>query len=79
VIAIPSPTGAEDPGQGDDRQGLRLLLVAANHHLASADLRNLLQLLKSDDVGFAVNLELADPAEQPELLELHRLVATPAL
>ena len=79
MIAIPSPTGAEDPGQGDDRQGLRLLLVAANHHLASADLRNLLQLLKSDDVGFAVNLELADPAEQPELLELHRLVATPAL
>jgi two-component system clock-associated histidine kinase SasA len=79
VIATPSPTGAEDPGQGDDRQGLRLLLVAANHHLASADLRNLLQLLKSEDVGFAVNLELADPAKQPELLELHRLVATPAL
>jgi two-component system, OmpR family, clock-associated histidine kinase SasA len=79
VIAIPSPTGADDPGRGDDRQGLRLLLVAANHHLASTDLRNLLQLLKGEDVGFAVNLELADPAEQPELLELHRLVATPAL
>jgi two-component system clock-associated histidine kinase SasA len=79
VIAIPSPTGADDPGQGDDRQGLRLLLVAANHHLASTDLRNLLQLLKGEDVGFTVNLELADPAEQPELLELHRLVATPAL
>jgi two-component system, OmpR family, clock-associated histidine kinase SasA len=79
VIANPSPTGADDPGQGDDRQGLRLLLVAANHHLASADLRNLLQMLKSEDVGFTVNLELADPAQQPELLELHRLVATPAL
>jgi two-component system clock-associated histidine kinase SasA len=79
VIAIPSSTGADDPGQGADRQELRLLLVAANHHLASADLRNLLQMLKSDEVGFAVNLELADPARQPELLELHRLVATPAL
>jgi two-component system clock-associated histidine kinase SasA len=73
------PTEADNPGQGDDRQGLRLLLVAANHHLASADLRNLLQVLKNEDVGFAVNLELADPAQQPELLELHRLVATPAL
>ncbi|QVL54561.1 MAG: histidine kinase [Cyanobium sp. M30B3] len=78
-MANPSPTGADDPGQGDDRQDLRLLLVAANHHLASADLRNLLQMLKSEEVGFAVNLELADPARQPELLELHRLVATPAL
>jgi two-component system clock-associated histidine kinase SasA len=79
VIATPSSTGADDPGQGPDRQELRLLLVAANHHLASSDLRNLLQMLKSDEVGFAVNLELADPARQPELLELHRLVATPAL
>jgi two-component system clock-associated histidine kinase SasA len=79
VIASPSSPGADDPGQDADRQELRLLLVAANHHLASADLRNLLQMLKSEEVGFAVNLELADPARQPELLELHRLVATPAL
>ena len=53
--------------------------MAANHHLASADLRNLIQLLRNDDIGFAVTLEVADPARQPELLELHRLVATPAL
>ncbi|MEB3170224.1 MAG: histidine kinase [Synechococcaceae cyanobacterium] len=79
MIANPSSTGADDPGQGADRQELRLLLVAANHHLASSDLRNLLQMLKGEDVGFTVNLELADPARQPELLELHRLVATPAL
>jgi two-component system clock-associated histidine kinase SasA len=79
VIASPSSPGADDPGQDADRQELRLLLVAANHHLASADLRNLLQMLKTEEVGFAVNLELADPARQPELLELHRLVATPAL
>ncbi len=79
MIASPSSPGADDPGQDADRQELRLLLVAANHHLASADLRNLLQMLKTEEVGFAVNLELADPARQPELLELHRLVATPAL
>jgi two-component system, OmpR family, clock-associated histidine kinase SasA len=79
VSVHPEPIEADNPGQGEDRQGLRLLLVAANHHLASADLRNLLQVLKNEDVGFSVNLELADPAQQPELLELHRLVATPAL
>ena len=55
------------------------MLVAANHHLASPDLRNLLQFLKSEDCAFTVSLEIADPARQPELLELHRLVATPAL
>jgi two-component system clock-associated histidine kinase SasA len=71
--------GFSNPEQADDRQGLKLLLVAANHHLASTDLRNLLQLLKSEEVGFSVDLEVADPARQPELLELHRLVATPAL
>ncbi len=38
-----------------------------------------MQLLETDDLGFAVSLEVADPARQPELLELHRLVATPAL
>jgi two-component system clock-associated histidine kinase SasA len=62
-----------------ERQPLRLLLVAAPHHLASSDLRWLVQFLKSEDCGFAVTLDLADPAQQPELLELHRLVATPAL
>ncbi|MBM5825156.1 MAG: histidine kinase [Cyanobacteria bacterium M_surface_10_m2_119] len=66
-------------GAREERQGLKLLLVAANHHLASPDLRNLFQLLKAEDVGFSVTLEVADPARQPELLELHRLVATPAL
>jgi two-component system clock-associated histidine kinase SasA len=72
-------TQAQGPGQADSLPALRLLLVAANHHLASADLRNLIQLLRNDDVGFLVTLEVADPARQPELLELHRLVATPAL
>ena len=81
VNASSSATGAqaEAHGHGSCRPALRLLLVAANHHLASADLRNLIQLLRNDDIGFAVTLEVADPARQPELLELHRLVATPAL
>lgn len=71
------PPGAEaDPAT---RQCLTLLLVAANHHLATPDLRNLLHLLKHEDVGFSVTLQVASPAEEPELLELHRLVATPAL
>ena len=81
VNASSSATGAqaEAHGHGSGRPALRLLLVAANHHLASADLRNLIQLLRNDEIGFAVTLEVADPARQPELLELHRLVATPAL
>jgi len=66
-------------GPQSDRQQLRLLLIAARHHLASADLRALLQFLKQEDCGFQVSLEIADPAVQPQLLELHRLVATPAL
>ena len=64
---------------GSDRQELKLLLVAANHHLASPDLRQLVGWLNAEDCGFAVTLEIADPSKQPELLELHRLVATPAL
>ena len=68
---------------GDDgpkgRQRLRLLLVAARHHLSGQDLRSVVNYLERDDVGFEVTLQLADPSQQPELLELHRLVITPAL
>ncbi|EDY38689.1 adaptive-response sensory-kinase SasA [Cyanobium sp. PCC 7001] len=71
----PSPTSAP----GGERQALRLLLVATRQQLAGQDLRTLLQLLKRDDLGFEVTLEVADPRRQPELLELHRLLATPAL
>jgi two-component system clock-associated histidine kinase SasA len=53
--------------------------VAASHHRASADVRSLVAFLEREDFGFDVSLELADPAQRPELLELHRLVATPAL
>jgi len=75
-----APSGPEDGVRDPDpRQTMQLLLLASSRHLASPDLRNLLQLLKSDELGFAVNLTIADPCRQPELLELHRLVATPAL
>ena len=29
--------------------------------------------------GFDVSLQISDPTQQPELLELHRLVVTPSL
>jgi len=60
-------------------QHLQLLLVAARQHLSGPDLRSLVQYLERDDIGFDVTLQLADPSLQPELLELHRLVVTPAL
>lgn len=60
-------------------QHLQLLLVAARQHLSGPDLRSLVQYLERDDIGFEVTLQLADPSQQPELLELHRLVVTPAL
>ncbi|QCH16334.1 histidine kinase [Synechococcus sp. CB0101] len=66
-------------GDGSQRRYLKLLLVAAPHHRATPDLRGLVAFLENQDFGFDVSLEIADPAERPELLELHRLVATPAL
>jgi two-component system clock-associated histidine kinase SasA len=68
--------GEDDP---KGRQRLKLLLVAARHQLSGQDLRSVVQYLERDDVGFLVTLQLADPSQQPELLELHRLVITPAL
>ncbi|MEB3307526.1 MAG: histidine kinase [Cyanobacteriota bacterium] len=82
----PGPSGAEGqdgrPNRGSSEpkgKQLKLLLIAARYHLAGSDLRSLLQFLNHEDCGFEVSLEIADPAQQPELLELHRLVATPAL
>ena len=66
-------------GTGGQHDVLRLLLVATRSHLASPDLRNLVGALRQEDLGFEVSLQIADPAQNPELLELHRLVATPAL
>ena len=70
---------AQLDGDHGHRKQLKLLLVAAPHHRATPDLRGLVAFLEHQDFGFDVSLEIADPAERPELLELHRLVATPAL
>jgi len=67
-VALPSP-----------RRALSLLLLAAPQHLASTDLRGVFRFLESSDYGFEVSFQVVDPAERPELLELYRLVATPAL
>ena len=61
------------------RQQLKLLLVAARHQLSGQDLRGLVHYLEREDLGFEVTLQVSDPTQQPELLELHRLVVTPAL
>lgn len=61
------------------RQKLSLLLVAGRHHLSSRDLRELVEFLQNEDCGFDVSLQISDPTQQPELLELHRLVVTPSL
>jgi len=74
VVAPDSPP--EDPSS---RRLLKLLLVASPHHRATPDLRGLMAFLDHEDFGFDVQLDVADPALRPELLELHRLVATPAL
>ena len=63
----------------NDRRQLKLLLVAAGHHLSRGDLRSLVKFLESEDCGFNVTLQLADPSEEPQLLELHKLIAIPAL
>jgi two-component system clock-associated histidine kinase SasA len=66
-------------GEESPRPSLHLLLVAGRHHLASADIRTLLASIREEETGCDVDLEVADPAQHPELLEMHRLVATPAL
>ncbi len=67
------------PARAKNRNHLKLLLVAGRHQLSRADLRDLISFLEGEDCGFKVSLQVSDPREQPEILELHRLVATPAL
>ena len=59
--------------------GVSLLLVASQHHLATRDLRRLTAFLQADHRELDIHLQLIDPGKNPELLELHKLVATPAL
>ncbi len=68
-----------DSAEANDRQQLKLLLVASRHHLSRRDIRSLIEFFEREDCGFNVNLEFSDPSDNPELLELYRLVALPAL
>ena len=61
------------------KKELELILVAARNQLSSNDIKSLIAYLESDDCEFETSLQISEPAEQPELLELHRLVAIPAL
>ena len=65
--------------EANDRRQLKLLLVASRHHLSRGDIRSLIEYLEREDCGFNVTLDSSDPTENPELLELYRLVALPAL
>ncbi len=53
--------------------------MATRHHLSRGDLRSLINFLEQEDCGFEVTLQVSEPSENPEILELHRLVAIPAL
>ena len=63
----------------NDKKELKLILVAARNQLSSNDIKSLIAYLESDDCEFETFLQISEPTEQPELLELHRLVAIPAL
>ena len=65
--------------EANDRRQLKLLLVASRHHLSRSDIRLSIEYLEREDYGFNVTLDFSDPSENPELLELYRLVALPAL
>ena len=77
--AVSAATAEASAAGAEAQKPLKLLLVAARHHMASADLRALLGFLNSEECTCKLTLQVADPADHPELLELHRLVATPAL
>ena len=68
-----------DSAEANDRRQLKLLLVASRHHLTRGDIRLLIEYLEREDCGFDVTLDFSDPINNPELLELYKLVALPAL
>ena len=65
--------------EANDRRQLKLLLVASRHHLSRGDILSSIAFLEGKDCGFNVTLDISDPSKNPELLELYRLVALPAL
>ena len=63
----------------NEKKELKLILVASRNNLSRGDLKLLISFLESDKCEFKISLQISEPKEQPELLELHRLVAIPAL
>ena len=55
----------------NDKKELKLILVASRGHLSRSDLSALVDYLESDNHEFEISLQISDPTEQPELLELH--------
>ena len=53
--------------------------MAGRDHLTRRDLRSLLKFLENEECGFHVRLQIIEPSENPEILELHRIIAIPAL
>ena len=51
-IQDPDTSRLEQVGGNAPRPPLKLLLVAANHHLATPDLRTLVAFLHGEDCGF---------------------------
>ena len=63
----------------NEKKELKLILSASRKHLSRGDLKSLISFLESDECEFKISLQISEPTEQPELLEMHRLVAIPAL
>ena len=63
----------------NEKKELKLILVASRNHLSRGDLKSLLSFLESEECEFEISLQISEPTEQPELLEMHRLIAIPAL
>ena len=73
------PVGGPTAANQQAGVSVSLLLVASPRHLATRELRQLTAFLRDDHHELDIHLQLVDPGQNPELLELHKLVATPAL
>ena len=73
------PVGGPTATNQQASVSVSLLLVASQRHLATRELRQLMAFLRDDRCELDIRLQLIDPGQNPELLELHKLVATPAL
>ncbi len=63
----------------EQKKELKLILLAGRNHHSRSDLKSLIKFLESEDCGFTVSIQITVPRENPEILELHRIIAIPAL